>query len=122
MFACQRGNVEVARLLLKKAANVHCRDNNGRTALHLAAFKTDLPEIVSLLASHGADPNATTELGLGPLHYTAILGFPKNAQALLEAGANPRLTYEGLIAVELAEKYHQDRVVKVLRTSSTSTK
>ena len=121
MFACQRGSVDVARVLLEHRANVSCRDNEGRTALHWASFKVDMPEMIALLTNYGADPDVLSNLGLTALHYASMLGFPENARALLQAGADPALRYQGLTASELAKKYEQETVTQAIAGSTPLT-
>lgn len=36
MLAAQEGHIEAVQLLIKKGADVHTKDNNGKTALKLA--------------------------------------------------------------------------------------
>lgn len=38
------GNDELIHLLLKKGANINQKDNDGRTALHLATLNGNLPK------------------------------------------------------------------------------
>jgi ankyrin repeat protein len=58
--ALSEGHVGVARLLLEHMGGqgLNTTDNEGRTALHQAAF-WGYDEVVSLLLAKGADPNIT---------------------------------------------------------------
>lgn len=54
-------SVEMVQLLVERGANVHARDQLGRTALHAAIVHNDTQkvlQIVKILFEHGADINA----------------------------------------------------------------
>ncbi|KAK9043824.1 hypothetical protein V6N11_072152 [Hibiscus sabdariffa] len=55
-FAAQRGDDVLLHQLLKRELDPDESDNNGRTALHIAASKGS-ENCIRLLLSHGADPN-----------------------------------------------------------------
>ena len=54
MWAAETGQVEIARQLLGKGADIHARDWWGRTAMVLAIMNNHR-EVVDLLFSHAAD-------------------------------------------------------------------
>ncbi|MBN2414526.1 ankyrin repeat domain-containing protein [bacterium] len=58
----------VANCIVKDPASLEERDANGRTPLHLACFRADVP-MVRFLIGHGADAGAVTNAGLTPLHW-----------------------------------------------------
>jgi hypothetical protein len=56
-FACDRGNVEIAKLLIEHGAEVSIKDNfYGATPLTWAMNKKN-PEMIALLISSGVDPS-----------------------------------------------------------------
>jgi len=105
MLAARAGNVEVAKQLLKHGAKVDAREKfREQTALIWAAAEKQ-PEMVRLLLSWHADPNARSELnldrrqvtaeprvqarppgGMTPLLYAAREGCLKCVQYLVEDG------------------------------------
>uniref|UniRef100_A0A667WY23 Protein phosphatase 1, regulatory subunit 27a n=1 Tax=Myripristis murdjan TaxID=586833 RepID=A0A667WY23_9TELE len=59
------GNLEVVKLLVKYGADVHQRDEDGWTPLHMAC-SDGFPEIASYLLSMGASTEAENESGEKP--------------------------------------------------------
>ncbi|KAI9331657.1 ankyrin repeat-containing domain protein [Zopfochytrium polystomum] len=97
--ACEGGHREVAELLLGKPGGdaVKTADENGRTALHVAAGKGH-PELVSwLLGLPGVSVGALTggESKGTPLHVAAAAGHAEVVRVLLRAGADKDAKAEG---------------------------
>jgi ankyrin repeat protein len=59
-------NLELARLLIARGANVNCRGEEGGTPLHEAAGNGQI-ELVKLLLANGANLNAKDDRGKTPL-------------------------------------------------------
>lgn len=77
----QNGNVGVASLLLSRSTEqLHVRDRQGRTALHLAARNGSL-EVLMLLLAQGADITAADKVRLWPIsfhpHFHPLLNSSK---------------------------------------------
>eukprot|EP01102_Stenamoeba_stenopodia_P021998 TRINITY_DN9011_c0_g1_i1.p1 TRINITY_DN9011_c0_g1~~TRINITY_DN9011_c0_g1_i1.p1 ORF type:complete len:569 (+),score=146.30 TRINITY_DN9011_c0_g1_i1:78-1784(+) len=70
--ACEAGDLEKVKHLLKKKASVNVKDKNNWTPLHCAASSKSL-EIVRLLLKAGADPTITTNTETTALHYLSRL-------------------------------------------------
>jgi ankyrin repeat protein len=86
-------NLEVARVLIDRRANVKAVNTRHRTPLHRVAEAMDLSEehgfgVAQLLIEHGADVNARDIFHETPLHLASY--FPKFnlARMLLDHGAN----------------------------------
>jgi ankyrin repeat protein len=67
-------DIEMAKLLISKGANVNAKDKAGNTPVHKFISDSNKP-IVELLIQNGADVYATNENGETPLHIApAYLG------------------------------------------------
>ena len=80
----------VTRLLVQHDAPVNQANQNGNTALHLAA-KGSKEDIMAVLLDAGANPRAINEDGLTPLQLFVKDGTNEGriVALLLDAGANP---------------------------------
>jgi ankyrin repeat protein len=67
-FAAQSNAAEATALLLEAGASVDVRDAHGNTPLSTAVFNSrGYGEVIELLRSHGADPQAKNNHGVSPL-------------------------------------------------------
>ena len=80
-LAANQGNFAATRLLVKRGATVHARDNNGRTPLHHASYDgcpdtshAESIDVIQLLLEHGADIQAVDDKQNTLLHLAANLG------------------------------------------------
>ncbi|MBK3588604.1 ankyrin repeat domain-containing protein, partial [Streptomyces sp. MBT57] len=80
---------------LRAGAQAESSDEEGTTALYLAAVQ-NLPEAVRLLLAAGADPDRASGEGTAdlPLCGAACGGHTEVVEALLSAGARPDLREE----------------------------
>jgi ankyrin repeat protein len=89
------------QLLLESGADVHSRDNEGNTPLHMASILTDgrdddkAGEITRLLLKRGAIVDAKDDDGATPLLLAACGGYFKTLQILLIGGADPNVKNNG---------------------------
>jgi ankyrin repeat protein len=79
--ASENGHVDIARLLIEHGADIHARDQNQLTPLHL----TWHPETAQLLIKHGADVHARDQSQSTPLH---LAQEAETAQVLIKHGAD----------------------------------
>lgn len=114
--AASAGNADRVRELLKKGANVHWRDSNGRAALHFA----NSAECVHALLRAGAERDLAASDGSTPLHFAAKLGNGDALEALLSAGARTADTdASGRTPLHAAAMFGQSRIVeKLLRAGA----
>lgn len=104
-------NEPAVRMLLSAGADVHVRNMNGETALHVAVRKGP-KDAVELLLRAGADVDATDEAGNTALCHARTVCV---ARALLQAGANPfHRNRFGITALGLAEDAHAWDVAELI--------
>lgn len=104
--------------LLQKGAspNYISKSRDDYTGLMHALLKGNT-EIVSILLEVGADPNIQDNFGYYPL-MGAIYPPPsiEVINILLEAGADPNIKdKEGRTAIDMAEDYGDEEVIKLLK-------
>ena len=101
MFAALNGQLELARLLISRGADVN---KPGWAPLHYAATRGHLA-VMSLLLEHHANIDASSPNGTTPLMMAAHYGTPCAVKLLLEAGADPSSKNEqSLTAIDFAHR------------------
>ena len=83
--ACEKGDVERIRKVLKQGANPNAQFKDGRTPLHLCMNIEAIP----ILVSYGANLNFADQLGNTPLHLACKDVNLDRMNQLLNHGANP---------------------------------
>lgn len=91
LIACRSGDEDAFQLLVKRCPeSIHHRSNNGRSALHIAAFHGH-DRLIELLTS--MDPgllSAKDSAGSTPLHEAVKNGHFGSTKLLMELGADVR--------------------------------
>jgi hypothetical protein len=103
---------DMARDLITRGADIRARNRRGAEPLHAAVIgmpgsaswnPTRQRAVILYLIEAGADPNATAAGGVTPLHRAVRNRCSAAVQALLGAGADPRLQNDsGSTASDLA--------------------
>lgn len=86
-FAAEKGETEMAKLLIAKGADPKVLTPNGETVLHAAAM-IESSALMSALIEAGAEVNAANRDGETPLHWAALTGTFLAVKALADAGAD----------------------------------
>jgi len=86
-FAAEKGETEMAKLLIAKGADARALTPNGETVLH-AASMIESSALMTALVEAGADVNARNLDGEAPLHWAAMTGTFLAVKALADAGAD----------------------------------
>jgi len=84
--AASAKQLDAARMLIKRGANVNSAHQAGYTALHAVAATGQL-EFAELLLVSGADVNVKTDLGKSPLTFALDAGDSEMATLLRKHGA-----------------------------------
>jgi len=86
-FACEKGHLEVVRLLMDRGADLEKADNTGCTPLLIACGRGHL-EVARLLLDRGADTEKADSNGETPLSDACYKGHLEVARLLIDRGAN----------------------------------
>ncbi|MCZ2104885.1 MAG: ankyrin repeat domain-containing protein [Comamonadaceae bacterium] len=112
MMAALRGNLEAARTLIARDADVN---KTGWTPLHYAA-SSDAPEaadMVRLLLEHAAYIDAGSPNGTTPLMMATLYGQIDVARLLLKEGADPSIkNQQGQGAIDFARRAERDGLMQ----------
>lgn len=113
--ACEKGEVEKVRHLIKEGVKVNAKDEQGWTAL-LSAAESGQKEIVELLISSGADPLlADKTCGCVPMRLAAGRGYMDIAKILIDHYPNVDvMEYDGDTALVWAASYGHEELVRFL--------
>jgi len=127
MLAAERGDAIRVRALIAAHARLDSRDNDGRTALFLAAGSNQTPEItlsglkgclncLKQLIAAGADVNASDDDGTTPL-MAAASGHLDSVEALIAAGADVSARRGGSFTVQTALQFaeHYPPIIAALQ-------
>jgi ankyrin repeat protein len=113
------GQVEQA---LAAGGDVNASDGVKRTPLFAAAFR-NYPQLVTLLASKGANFNARDIHGWSALHAAVAVGGAEALRALLDSGADINMrTEKGRTPLHLAAATNQAAIVDLLLHRGANTR
>ncbi|GAB4464567.1 MAG: hypothetical protein OHK0029_34640 [Armatimonadaceae bacterium] len=114
MTAASAGHLEILKMLLAKAPEVHARDITGMTAL-MHASRRGQREAAQLLIQAGAKTQEVDSYGRTPLMYAAMNGHPSVVKLLLAyPSAINAADKKGDTALILAAKYSGNAEVAAL--------
>lgn len=115
--AAGQGDIETVRQLLAQGANVHARDQTGRTALIAAAYRNDLA-IADVLIQAGADVNVQDNTKQSAYLIATSDGYLELLKRTLQAGANVHSTdsYNGTGLIRAADRGHVEIIQELLKT------
>ena len=112
--AAAAGNVEWIRAAIANGANVSATDDEGNTALHLAA-RSGCGPACSALLGFAADPQSATNDGRTPLHLAAQAGAERVVELFLDWDADPRAqTTKGDTPLDVALDKGNAAIAKML--------
>lgn len=117
-FAAYGGNVDVAKLLLDRGADIDRRANTKfrNTPLQVSLL-TGQEEMAAFLVAHGADVRIEQAEGFTALHEAAQIGSEKLVALLLDKGADPNSRAEdGRTPLSIARKANQPAIARLLQS------
>jgi ankyrin repeat protein len=79
---CREESVDIARMLIRRGADLNAQDIIDDTTLHHGA-NWGIVRICKLVLEHGADVNVRNQAGETPLHHAARCGGPGTCYLLL---------------------------------------
>lgn len=62
-YAAEKNNLELVKMTVKWEMDINAKNDEGNTALHLAAMKATNDEVLKFLIAQGADSSITTDFG-----------------------------------------------------------
>ncbi|KAI9647517.1 hypothetical protein NHQ30_003902 [Ciborinia camelliae] len=114
-IAATQGNLDVVKMLKDHKPFAAQKDNDGCTALHLAAKEGWVNVVEIILTDFGADPEAISEINRTPLHVASENGHVDVAKELVNRGANiTAQTRSGCYPVNLACMKGHDKLALYL--------
>ncbi|KAK3745893.1 hypothetical protein QZH41_006134 [Actinostola sp. cb2023] len=112
--AVSHGNERELRQLIDAAADINVTNNDGYTALMLAA-QYGMKEVARALMEAGADINVTNNDGYTALMLAAVYGKEEVTRALIDVGADINVTNNGgYTALMVAAVYGKEEVARAL--------
>jgi ankyrin repeat protein len=123
-WAAQKGDVELAKMLLYASANVKATTRIGGYTPLLIASKNGDAAMIDTLAQAGADANAPTMNGTTPLMLAAAAGKPAAVTALIARGGdvNAKEAVKGETALTFAAAFGRADVIRVLTAAGADVK
>lgn len=117
MMACLKGELELARKLIARGADVN---KPGWTPLHYAATSGHV-EVMELLFANNAYIDAESPNGTTPLMMAAQYGTAAAVKRLLEEGADPALKNQlGLTAIDFANRASRAEAAELIAAAFRS--
>ena len=117
MMAAIRGQLDIARQLIDKDADVN---KPGWAPLHYAVSSSqgDALGVAKLLLDNSAYVDAASPNGTTPLMMAAMYGSPEAVKLLLEESADPMLKNQlGLTAIDFARRANRNDVAELIATA-----
>ena len=130
--AAETGNKSLAEKLVSAGADPDIKDKNDETPLYCVFhYVSDREtshgrlseeddvlsgEIIQMLVEAGANVNAENKRGYSPLHFAAMSGGARAAQALIECGAKlDARARDGKTPIDCAEDTNQAEIFRIFR-------
>jgi uncharacterized protein len=112
--AVSEGDIKTIQEVIMAGVDINALGEDGRNALHVAAFCGNSTAVHALLAA-GANPEIKAEDdGWTPMMVAVLEGHVNIVAILIEAGDNPNLCIENMTPLMLASDANRPEVIKFL--------
>jgi ankyrin repeat protein len=113
MKASWEGEIDIAKYLIEKGADVNAEDDSGQTPLFNAILR-DHSNVVALLIEKGAKVNIKDSRQFTPLTSAAAAGYQEVVTILVKAGADLKAETYGLTPLMFAVSSRKPETVRLL--------
>ena len=108
--ACEDGNEEEVKRLIREGVDIDCKDRDGDTPLTIAAMEGKVG-CVRLLLDNGANINNTNDFGNTALLWATFNGYDEIVRLLIQRGVDIHIKghNEGFTPLGWAKHYNDTR-------------
>ena len=110
----KNGYIKLMKFLIKEGTDIHIKNKNDHTALHVSSWYGH-KDCAEFLIKSGAVVNAQTNSGFTPLHNASMRGHKDCVEILIKAGVGVNIQDEGgRTALNEARMYGHKEIVELL--------
>lgn len=118
LYSAKVNDVDGIKKALDSGTDIDFRDNQGRTALNIAAYSKN-PEAVEYLCKMGADVNAKDDNGCTALIHAAYYNIVDVAKILLKYNADQTIPdRHGKTPLDYARDYDYQSMITLLESKN----
>ena len=115
LYVAYKGNIELAKYLIKNGASVNSISNLGKNAIHFSAEGDQPSMMIYFLYKEGLDLYSFDENGSTALHWACYSGAENSVKFLIGLGINVNSQdKENLTPLHLATLYNREKIVIIL--------
>jgi len=115
LYVAYKGNIELAKYLIKNGASVNSISNLGKNVIHFSAEGDQPSMMIYFLYKEGLDLYSFDENGSTALHWACYSGAETSVKFLIGLGINVNSQDKGnLTPLHLATLYNREKIVIIL--------